>query len=195
MAIVQHAYNVLIVTSADKFYEQLTPILPESVIKPVTTVKSVNEAQRKLADRMYDLIIINTPLSDDFGVRFSIDVSSNGNSVAMLLVKSDVYDAVYDKVYESGVFVVRKPTSASVMQQAFDWLIATRERLRKLEKKSVSLQEKMDEIKLVNRAKWVLITNLNMPEDAAHRYIEKQAMDRCVSRRTIAEDILRTYKE
>ncbi len=195
MAIVQHAYNVLIVTSADKFYEQLTPILPESVIKPVTTVKSVNEAQRKLADRTYDLIIINTPLSDDFGVRFSIDVSSNGNSVAMLLVKGDVYDAVYDKVYESGVFVVRKPTSAPVMQQAFDWLIAMRERLRKLEKKSVSLQEKMDEIKLVNRAKWVLITNLNMPEDAAHRYIEKQAMDRCVSRRTIAEDILRTYKE
>jgi len=195
MAIAQHAYNVLVVTAADKFYEQLSPIFPESVTLPVTVARSINEAQRKLSNRSYDIVIINTPLNDDFGVRFAIDVSSSGSSVALLLVKGDVYDAVYDKVFESGVFVVRKPTSAPVMEQAFDWLIATRERLRKLEKKSVSLQEKMDEIKLVNRAKWVLITNLNMPEDVAHRYIEKQAMDRCVSRRTIAEDILRTYKE
>lgn len=195
MAIAQHAYNVLVVTAADKFYEQLSPIFPDSVTLPVTVARSINEAQRKLSNRPYDIVIINTPLNDDFGVRFAIDVSTSGNSVAMLVVKSDIYDAVYDKVYDSGVFVIRKPTSAPVMQQAFDWLIATRERLRKLEKKSVSLQEKMDEIKLVNRAKWVLITNLNMPEDVAHRYIEKQAMDRCVSRRTIAEDILRTYKD
>ena len=64
-----------------------------------------------------------------------------------------------------------------------------------MEKKSVSLQDKMDEIKLVNRAKWILITHLDMTENVAHRYIEKQAMDRCVTRRSVAEDILRTYKE
>ena len=81
------------------------------------------------------------------------------------------------------------------MAHALDWLCSIRERMRRMEKKSVSLQEKMEEIKLVNRAKWVLITHLNMTEDAAHRYIEKQAMDRCVSKRVVAEDILRTYKE
>ena len=63
-----------------------------------------------------------------------------------------------------------------------------------MEKKTVSLEEKMREIKIVNRAKWTLINSLNMSEDDAHRYIEKQAMDRCVSKREIAEEILRTYK-
>jgi response regulator NasT len=33
-----------------------------------------------------------------------------------------------------------------------------------------------------------------MTESDAHRYIEKQAMDRCVTRREIAENILQTYR-
>ena len=45
----------------------------------------------------------------------------------------------------------------------------------------------MAEIRLVNRAKWVLIEQLRMTEQEAHRYIEKQAMDRCVTRRAVAE--------
>ena len=51
----------------------------------------------------------------------------------------------------------------------------------------------MNEIRLVNRAKWLLISELNMTEANAHRYIEKQAMDRCVSRRQVAEEIIKTY--
>ena len=35
---------------------------------------------------------------------------------------------------------------------------------------------------------------LKMTEQEAHRYIEKQAMDRCVTKRVVAEQILSTYK-
>lgn len=190
-----HAYRILVVSAVDKFCEQLMPLLPEYIAPTVDRATSVNQAQRKIADRAYDIVVINTPLSDDFGVRFAIDLSAKSSTVAMLLVHTDFYDAIYDKVYEYGVFVVRRPTAPAIVRQSIDWLVATRERLRSLEKKTVSLQDKMDEIRLVNRAKWALITHLNMTEDAAHHYIEKQAMDRCVPRRTVAEDILRTYKE
>ena len=40
----------------------------------------------------------------------------------------------------------------------------------------------------------MLISELRMTEEVAHRYIEKQAMDRCVTRRAIAEGIIRTYQ-
>ena len=72
-------------------------------------------------------------------------------------------------------------------------MAASRERLRRLEKKTMSMEEKMEEIRLVNRAKWLLIDNLKMTEADAHRYIEKQAMDRCVSRREISLNIIKTY--
>ena len=51
----------------------------------------------------------------------------------------------------------------------------------------------MAEIRIVNRAKWLLISELKLEEAQAHRYIEKQAMDRCVSKRVIAEEIIKTY--
>lgn len=195
MPTLPRAYRILVVAAIDKFCEQLSPLIPPSIAPTVDRAASVNQAQRKIADRAYDIVIVGTPLPDDFGVRFAIDASAGSNTVVMLLVHADFYDAVYDKVYPYGVFVLRRPTSPALIRQALDWLIATRERLRSLEKRSLSLQEKMEEIRVVNRAKWALITHLNMTEDAAHHYIEKQAMDRCVPRRTVAEDILRTYKE
>ena len=69
-----------------------------------------------------------------------------------------------------------------------------RERLRRQEEKQVSVEEKITEIRLVNRAKWLLIERLGMRETDAHRYIEKQAMDQRVSRRKIAESVIQTYK-
>ena len=63
-------------------------------------------------------------------------------------------------------------------------------RYRRLEKKSVSLEERMTEIRLVNRAKWVLISEQGMTEEQAHKHIEKLAMDRCVTKRAIAEEII-----
>lgn len=65
--------------------------------------------------------------------------------------------------------------------------------MRKSEKKALSIEEKMEEIRIVNRAKWLLISELKMDEQGAHRYIEKQVMDRCISKRIVAEEIIKTY--
>ena len=70
---------------------------------------------------------------------------------------------------------------------------SARERLRKSFKKALSIEEKMEEIRIVNRAKWLPISELKMDEQGAHRYIEKQAMDRCISKRIVAEEIIKTY--
>ncbi|MBO4252084.1 MAG: ANTAR domain-containing protein [Clostridia bacterium] len=194
MSLKEHVYSVLIVSASESFNQNVLKFLPEATYSPLSYAKSINEAQRKVVERFYDLIIINSPLPDDFGAKFAIDTSNNSPSVVLLFVRSDNYEDVYDKVYDFGVFTVKKPLPEQSVTQALDFVKATRERLRKMEKKKVSLEEKMMEIKIVNRAKWTLINSLNMNEDDAHRYIEKQAMDRCVSKREIAEEILRTYK-
>ena len=78
-----------------------------------------------------------------------------------------------------------------MMLQCMELLCATRERLRRMEQKSASIEDKMAEIRLVNRAKWALIEKRGLTEQEAHRFIEKAAMDRCVPKRVIAEEILR----
>lgn len=45
----------------------------------------------------------------------------------------------------------------------------------------------------VSRAKCLLISYCGMSEEDAHKYIERQAMDKRMSRLEIAQDIVRTY--
>lgn len=194
MTLKEHIYSVLVVSSSDKFNEQLSRLLSEAVYSPIHYAASINQAQCTVLERPYDIVLINTPLPDDFGIKFAIDLSSDKMSVVMLFVHNDFYLNVYDKVCDYGIFTIRKPTGTSTIMIGLDWLKSTRERLRRLENNTLSLQEKMAEIKLINRAKWTLIDSLKMTEADAHRYIEKQAMDRGVTRREIAEMIIKTYQ-
>ena len=57
----------------------------------------------------------------------------------------------------------------------------------------MSIEDKMKEIRTVNRAKWLLIDQLKMTEADAHHYIEKQAMDLRLTKKQVAKHILRTY--
>lgn len=189
----ERIYSVLIVSAAEKFNTSLMELFPDFKYSPVFFETSVSAAKRAMLEREFDFIIINSPLPDEDGIRFSIDVCSAKKSVVMIMVRNELYHSVYDKVSPHGVYLLSKPTSKQIVTTALDWLATTRERLRSLEKKNLSLEDKMQEIRIVNRAKWLLITELKMTESDAHRYIEKQAMDRCVAKKEIAEEIIKTY--
>ena len=193
MSLRERVYSILIVSATDKFTSAFADLLPETRYSPVHTAASVNAAERILAEKTFDFVIINAPLPDDIGIRFAIDTSTSKQSAVLLLVKSDVHAGIHDKVAEYGVFTLSKPTSKPTLIHALSWMESARERLRQFEKKSLSIKEKMAEIRLVNKAKWILISELKMNEPDAHRYIEKQAMDRCITKQTIAEEIIKTY--
>ena len=55
-------------------------------------------------------------------------------------------------------------------------------------------RQMQEDIRLIDRAKCILIEYLNMTEKQAHKYIEKQAMDLRTTRRAVAESLLRTYE-
>lgn len=190
MQMQEHVYSVLVVSAAEKFNTALLPLLPASSFEPVTVVSDISAAKRAVLQRTYDLCIVNAPLPDDMGVRFTVDISAKGDTIALLLVRESFYAELTERLTPHGVFTLLKPTSAARMAVALHWMTTARERLRKTEKKTLSLQEKMEEIRLINRAKWILIEQRGMDEPAAHRYIEKQAMDRCVTRRIIAQEIV-----
>ena len=183
-------YSVLLVSVPGQMNDALASLLTEERYSPARNVSSVSEAKRASAEREFDLILVNSPLPDDSGARFAID-SSSGGCVVLFLVRAELYAETDEKLGGHGVFVLSKPTSKSTVSTALSWMRSARERLRKSEKKTLTLEEKMEEIRLVNRAKWTLIRTRSMDEAAAHRWIEKQAMDRCLTKREIAEEIIK----
>lgn len=189
----ERVYSALIISASQSFNSSLKDLLPESKYSPVRTASSISIAKQQISEREFDFIFINSPLPDDSGVRFAVDISMLQSTVTLLFARNDIYGDIYAKLTQYGVFSLEKPVSRAALTQALDWMISMRERLRMFEKKSLSIQEKMEEIRLVNHAKWILISKLKMHEPDAHRYIEKQAMDRCVSKLKIAEEVIQMY--
>lgn len=194
MSLKEQIYSVLLVSAAEKFNSSITALLPEGRYSPIHIADSAAAARRKVLEHSYDLILINTPLPDEFGNELALEFCQNSGVGLLLFVRAEHYDDVFSRVTEYGVLTVQKPTSGQTVVQSVRLLCATRQRLKRMEKKTATMEEKMAEIRLINRAKWQLIADTGMTEEQAHRYIEKQAMDRCVTRRVIAEELLTEYQ-
>ena len=167
--------SVMIVSTTDKALGFFQKILPKNQFNPLTWVHSAGEAQRELVNKSVDIVVINAPLKDEMGTELAIELAQNNSCGVMMMVKNDVYEQVSYKVEE------------------YKLLLATKQRLKALEQKTASLEEKMKEIRLVNRAKGLLMDNLKFTEQEAHRYIEKAAMDNCRKKSEIAQNIINTY--
>ena len=194
MVFQERTYSVLIVTASDSFTEKIMPLLPVTDYWPVTTAHSNSEARRRIVETAFDIVLINAPLPDDFGMRLAIDICTGSGAGVLLMVRSDQFDDIYARVVGYGVLTLSRPTSVQMVAQNLRILCATRERMRRMEEKQTAVEEKIEEIRLVNRAKWLLIECLGMTEPEAHRYIEKQSMDRRISKQEVAETVIKTYQ-
>ena len=185
-------YRVLVAGANDKLGESIAALLPKNEYEPPVFAASVGEIRRLALESTMDLVVLNTPLKDEFGTRLALDLADY-NIAVLVMVQGDVFDQVCYKVEDYGVLTLAKPVSRQSFYTAVKLLTAMRAKMLRMEKKNQALQEKMQDIRTINRAKWLLITNLQMTEDEAHYHIEKKAMNSRLSRREAAEEIIRTY--
>lgn len=186
--------RILVISSSAQGQSLLGDLLKSAGNAMPVCACSGSEARRLLVDHDFELIIVNAPLSDEFGHELAISAAQRSSSGIILLVKSEIADDVSAKVEDFGVMVVSKPIGKALFYQALKLIDASRKRLMGLQSENNRLQSKIEEIRLVDRAKCALIQYLDMTEPQAHRYIEKQAMDLRTTRRNIAQNILQTYE-
>ena len=186
--------SALIISSTEKGTEFLTELLNEAGIHQVAATGTAGEARRHLLEKDYDLIVINAPLRDETGEMLSRHIASKGISQVMLVVKSEYYDAISAVCEDDGVMTIAKPINKAVFWSALKLAKSAQSRLKRAHDENAKLKQKIEDIRIVDRAKCILISYMNMSEKEAHRYIEKQAMDMRSSKRAIAEGILKTYE-
>ena len=108
-------------------------------------------------------------------------------------MKADLYEEISGKAEDYGVITISKPISRDLLWNAIKLAGASIKRMNLIKDENRKLLQKIEDIKIVDRAKCLLISYLSLTEPEAHRYIEKQAMDMRTSRRAVAEEILKTY--
>ena len=187
--------EILIVSSTQKGRILLEELLGSHHFDHIITAESGSKARRMILENRFDLVVINSPLSDEFGHELALMVAESSNAGILMMVKSELADEVSAKVEDYGVFVVPKPVSKQLFFQSLKLIEASCKRIQGLKKENIRLQQKIEEISLMDRAKCALVQYLGLNEAQAHRYIEKQAMDRRITKREVSVDILKTYEK
>ena len=185
--------SALIVSCIEKNTAFFTDMLNAASVNQITALNNAGGARRLLLERDFDLVIIDSPLQDESGERMSRHIASKGLSQVILAVKGEYFDAVSAVCEDDGVLVISKPVTKEIFWSVLSLAKSVKNRIKRIQAENAQLKQKIDDIGIINRAKCLLISYLNMSEQEAHRYIEKQAMDMRTAKRTIAEGILKMY--
>lgn len=182
--------RALIVTGITESGSGVVPFLRQCGFSDVCTAVSGDEARRCTVQDNFDLILINMPLTDEMGDRLAVQMSSSTSAGIILLCRSDAADEIGCRTSEHGVSIITKPIHKSAFHQAISSGMSVRNRLVCMKQENVRLQNKLREMRIVSRAKCLLIEKKSMTENEAHRYIEKLAMDTRRTREKTAEEII-----
>ena len=185
--------SALIVSRSEKAVAFFTNMLKKDGYHDVIVLQSAAETRRAVTRRDINLCIIDMPVKDDPRGNLALDVSDNAMCQVMVAVKSEDFEEMTLRMEQYGVVVVAKPINVPLFWNTLHLAKAMTYRMLKVQKEKEKLMQKMTDLRYVSRAKIVLVSVLSMSETEAHRFIEKQAMDLRVSKREVAESILKTY--
>lgn len=185
--------NILLAAASQKNLGILESMISSAPEVCVFTASDGNSVRRILSESNIDMVIINTPLSDEQGIELSLFAADVMMQPVIVITGENTFLRAGEKLKNHGIVVVTRPVDKKIFTCAFNNLLILSCRIGILKKKNSELEEAIEEGKLVNRAKNALMSNLKMTEAQAHRYIEKQAMDLRITKSKVSGNILKTY--
>ncbi len=180
-------HSVLLVTKDTKLSQSISVMLMPPLFE-TDVLSDFNEARRRISERVYNIILVD--YSDGEGADFAIDAAESLSTI-LLLTPTPLFEEVSYRVEGYGIISVPNPFDQFTFYAMMKAAIAVQYKVQVLSSQTTKLKVKMEEIKQVNRAKMLLMQNLSMTEQEAHRYIEKEAMDRSMKRIAIADEIIK----
>ena len=186
--------RILLVCEKEKSAQALETLLTGFLQAEIIHAAQLQQAQELLSREVFRLVIVNLPFHDENTEAFVKNAAQSTSSGILLLCPQDSAQRLLERCRAHGILVVPKPLSQPLFIQSVYLGLSTGARLSGLLQENRKLHSKLEELKLVSRAKSVLIEYLKLTEPQAHRYIEKQAMDLGLTRRQVALNILKTYE-
>lgn len=185
--------GTLLVTAA-KNKDEFARFLVSCGCRGVSLASTGSEGRRRLGEREYELVVVTAPLPDEFGRDLALYAAESTVSGVLLVVASAQAGEVAAGVEEYGVAVTPSPMDRQRVVQALRLLRAASRRAVRLREENQKLLRRLEDMRTIDRAKCALIQYSGYTEEEAHHTIERRAMDRRVSRRQAAQEILDSYE-
>lgn len=187
--------RILVASSNDKATAMLVSLLKETFPACKTSIAATGlETRRAVGSGNYDCVVINCPLSDEYGNELAEIVCTSSDTSCVAIAKSENADILADKLEDFGVMVIPKPLGRQYFYRSMKFVSAARKRMLGIRSENLKLHKKLEEIRTVNRAKCALMQYLGFTEQQAHKYLEKQAMDKRCTKFEVAQKVIEMYE-
>lgn len=190
-----HTVRALLVSSSEAQTQRISALLTRAHIVPFDHAGSARQALEQFDAGGIDGVLIAEPIAGSSGRELALQLKKRHCMAVLLLAAPEHADTDATLLEQSDVLVLPNDAPESLIVQTIRLLTAVRIQLEQMQHKTEKLEAKVADIRIINRAKLLLVQHLQMTETEAHKYIEKQAMDTSMRRRTIAENIIRTYED
>jgi len=183
--------NVLTVSPSARTIELLRNFVATEVPIKTYAVSSGAEARRSLTERDYDVVFIDTPLQDEFGNELALYSAETMPLKSIIIaVKTNEYSNLLSYLGREEILIIPKPFNRTQIIQTLRVIKVFQDRFEILSHTNANLKQRLDEMRIINQAKFILIDKMKINENEAHRYIEKKAMDWRISKYRVALKIL-----
>ena len=168
--------KTLLVARSEQSAAALSKLLEEEGYEDITVSYAAYSAEQQESE--FDLVCINAPLADENGIALATRFANTTRASVVIIVPKASAEQVSDMLNEKGVLVISKPINRHLFHHYLLFADCFM----------------VEDLKIIDRAKILLVTCLNMSEEQAHRYLEKQAMDMQTSKLAVAKQVIRTYQ-
>ncbi len=187
-------HSILVVSGSEDFNTQFRQSLPDNLFVSLEYRKNATSARHRILERWYDIVVVNVPLPDENGLELAMDIADQGHASVLVVAPSQIYEMVLDHVTDYGILAISKPSSISRIEKGVRFLMKVQEQLSGMQQELLLARSRLEEMRIVNKAKFLLVERRHMTEEEAHRYVGKLAMDQRISRKKAAEDIIEDFE-
>jgi AmiR/NasT family two-component response regulator len=187
------AGGILIVCSKPELIKEIRALMLQQGYSSAEYSLSASAARRKLDFFEPELILVNCPLQDELGTEFVLDIADKTDAGIIVLARHEHLNDMQYQLEKVGALVLPKPVNRMILQQTARFAAKSRKSLMGLKSINEELEKKMQDRKVIEKAKWILVDKMNMTEPQAHRYIQKRAMDTRTSQLKVAEEIIQSF--
>lgn len=151
---------------------------------------SSGEAIRRVRAGATDLLLINQEMPDMTGLEVATIIGDENLCSVVLFVSLEKRALCADIVADYDITLCTKPVNISALLSTIEIVLQNRRRMNRMENELVTLKESLENRKLVERAKGILMKRKSISEAEAYRRIQKMSMDSRVSMKDIALKVI-----
>jgi response regulator NasT len=187
--------RVVIADADAENHQKLKEILTHAGYMVAGIVEDGRSALKVIFQTEPDVVIMDARLPGSEGLEIARIIEEHRAAPVILLTEAHEQEFMEEAATTRIFGYLVKPVDDKQLFMAIEIAVASFKKITKLEEENKKLKKTLEERKLVERAKGLLMEIKSMSERDAYKYMQRKSMDSCLPIARVARHIINSFKK